>query len=186
MFVEYFYYLKERLPVSVTEYMTLIEALDKGLIHNMVEFYYISRSILCKNEHHFDIYDIAFANFFKEASLKFPEDIKKEIWDWLSKKFNPQELMELPFELSEIMEHFDIEELQKHFEELLKKQDDEHNFGDHWIGTRGTSQFGHGGENPMVCGLGAPLECGWRCRLLKNGYLRITEKILFSIPGKLK
>ncbi|GAH62279.1 unnamed protein product, partial [marine sediment metagenome] len=67
MFVEYFYYLKERLPVSITEYMTLMEALEKGLIHNMVEFYYISRSILCKNEHHFDIYDIAFANFFKDA-----------------------------------------------------------------------------------------------------------------------
>ena len=77
MFVEYFYFLKERLPVSITEYMTLMEALNKGLIHNMVEFYYTSRSILCKNEHHIDIYDIAFANFFKEAMVKFPEDIKQ-------------------------------------------------------------------------------------------------------------
>ena len=86
MFVEYFYYLKERLPVSITEYMALIEALDKGLIHNMVEFYYISRSILCKNEHHFDIYDIAFANFFKNAVIKFPDEVKQEILRGLGNK----------------------------------------------------------------------------------------------------
>ncbi len=147
MFIDYFYYLKERLPVSITEYMTLIEALDMGLIHNMVEFYYISRSILCKNEHHFDIYDIAFANFFKNASLKFPEEIKEAVWDWLQKDLQPEELQG---EFQEFLnQNFDLEELQKHFERLLKEQDDEHNFGDHWIGTQGSSPFGHSGENPM-------------------------------------
>ncbi|MHA1440191.1 MAG: VWA domain-containing protein, partial [Promethearchaeota archaeon] len=154
MFVEYFYYLKERLPVSITEYMTLIEALDKGLINNMVEFYYISRSILCKNEHHFDIYDIAFANYFKDASLKFPDDIKKQIWDWLSKSFDPKELFKLPFNFNEIIQHFDLQELQRHFEELLRRQDGEHNFGNQWIGTRGFSPFGHGGQNPMGMRIG--------------------------------
>lgn len=150
MFVEYFYYLKERLPVSITEYMTLIQALDKGLIHNMVEFYYISRSILCKNEHNFDVFDIAFANFFKDASLKFPDDIKQQIWDWLEKDFDIRELMKLPINFQELLEGFgDIEELQKRFEELLKQQDGEHNFGNQWIGTRGQSPFGHSGENPQ-------------------------------------
>ncbi|MFX1431436.1 MAG: VWA domain-containing protein [Promethearchaeota archaeon] len=210
MFVEYFYYLKERLPISITEYMTLMEALNKGLIHNMVEFYYISRSILCKNEHHFDIYDIAFANFFKEAMLKFPEDIKQEIWDWLNKditlpelieglklilreyqqylnienleqfledlleKFNtkygdtalinaPNEIkdeiwkwLEKNFDLSEVggnfqemmSQFFDLEEMQKRFDELMQMQDEEHNGGNHWIGTQGASPFGHGGQNP--------------------------------------
>lgn len=209
MFIEYFYYLKERLPVSITEYMTLLQALEKGLIRNMVEFYYISRSILCKNEHHFDIYDIAFANFFKEALIKFPEEIKQEIWDWLNKDITFQELitglqillsqygqymnvedfqqlieellkkaesgelklinapneikeelwewLQKNLDLSEInsvtqefLTHFsNIEELQKYFEELMQKQDGEHNFGDHWIGTQGTSQFGNAGQNPM-------------------------------------
>jgi len=124
-----------------------MEALDKGLIHNMVQFYYVSRSILCKNEHHFDIYDIAFANFFKNASLKFPDEIKQRIWDWLEKDLNPPEL---PDGFQEFIDQqFDLEELQKHFEELLKKQDDEHNFGHHWIGTQGDSRFGHSGQNPM-------------------------------------
>ena len=93
MFVEFFYYLKDRLPVSITEYMTLVEALDKGLIKNMVEFYYIGRYILCKNEHQFDVYDIAFANFFKDANLKFPDEIKSQIWDWLEKKMPFDELL---------------------------------------------------------------------------------------------
>jgi len=122
MFVEYFYYLKERLPVSITEYMTLMEALNKGLIHNMVEFYYTSRSILCKNEHHFDIYDIAFANFFKEAMLKFPEDIKQEIWDWLNKDITLPELIEgLQLILREYQQYINIENLEQFLEELLDK-----------------------------------------------------------------
>ena len=162
MFVEYFYYLKERLPVSITEYLTLLEALDKGLIHNMVEFYYISRSILCKNEHQFDIYDIAFANFFKGASLKFPDDIKQEIWDWLNKEIGLQELRDLGLkdlqamiaEFRDLLVDYNLEELQKRFEELLRTQDKEHNFGDHFIGTRGTSPFGHSGQNPMGINVG--------------------------------
>ena len=152
MFVEYFYYLKDRLPVSITEYMTLIEALDQGLIRNMVEFYYISRSILCKSEHQFDIYDIAFANFFKNASLKFPDEIKQQIWDWLDKEIDPKEL---PDNFQQfISEIFDLENLQKQFEELLKKQDEDHDGGHHWIGTQGDSRFGHSGQNPMGIKIG--------------------------------
>ena len=147
MFIDFFYYLRERLPVSITEFLTLLDALDKGLIRNMVDFYYISKAILCKNEHQFDIFDIAFANFFKDAALKFPDEIKQQVWDWLEKKID---LSELPQEyLDYINEYFDLEELQKSFEELLKKQDEEHNFGHHWIGTQGFSRFGHSGKNPM-------------------------------------
>ncbi|MHA1525511.1 MAG: VWA containing CoxE family protein, partial [Promethearchaeota archaeon] len=89
MFVEFFYYLKERLPVSVHEFLALSEALQKGLIHNMVEFYYTSRSLFCKNEFHFDIFDIAFANFFQDAGLKFPAEIRDEIYDWLNTDIEP-------------------------------------------------------------------------------------------------
>ncbi|MHA1689403.1 MAG: VWA containing CoxE family protein, partial [Promethearchaeota archaeon] len=149
MFIDFFYYLKERLPVSIHEYMTLMETLDKGLIHDMVEFYYISRSILCKNEHQYDVYDIAFANYFRDARLSFPEDIKKQILDWLDKKFDPSELEEMSQIFKDIIHDFNIEELQKYFEELMKKQDEEHDFGHHWIGTQGDSQFGNMGQNPM-------------------------------------
>ena len=215
MFVEYFYYLKERLPVSITEYMTLMQALNQDLIRNMVEFYYISRSILCKNEHHFDIYDISFANYFKEAMLKFPDDIKQAIWDWLDKDITVEELIEglqillsqygqyievedlkkfleellkkeggelngnllisAPSEIKEeilewlqknlnltdaniafqeMLSQFDMEELQRQFEDLLARQDEEHNFGNQWIGTQGASRFGNMGRNPMGMRIG--------------------------------
>ena len=122
MFVEYFYYLKERLPVSITEYMSLMNALNQGLIHNMVEFYYVSRSILCKNEHHFDIYDISFANFFKDAMVKFPEDVKQEIWDWLNKEITMPELIEgLQLILREYSQYINIKSLEEFLEELLEK-----------------------------------------------------------------
>ncbi|MFX1442608.1 MAG: VWA domain-containing protein [Promethearchaeota archaeon] len=146
MFVEYFFYLKQRLPVSITEYMTLMEALNQGLIGNMVEFYYISRSILCKNEHHFDLYDIAFVNFFKDAGLKFPDEIKEELWKWLEKNVK---ILHLPFDLGQWSQYFNSEDLEKQFRKLLGEQDKEHNFGNKWIGTQGTSPFGHSGQNPM-------------------------------------
>jgi uncharacterized protein with von Willebrand factor type A (vWA) domain len=133
--------------------MTLLQALDRGLIHNMIEFYYISRSIFCKNEHQFDVFDISFANFFKDAALKFPDEIKQQIWDWLAKDLNLSELQqELQGNFQQFLEQnlgFDLEELQRKFEELMKKQDEEHNFGHHWIGTQGDSQFGNSGQNPM-------------------------------------
>jgi len=216
MFVEFFYYLKERLPISITEHMTLLEALNKGLIHNMVEFYYTSRSILCKNEHHFDIFDISFANFFKNAMVQFPEDLKQEIWEWLSKPITLPELLEglellikeyqqylTEVDIKELLEDLlekyadqlegmlladapddikdeimkwlqknlsalsdsaafqemasqftNLEELQKHLEQLMQEQDEEHNFGDHYIGTQGSSPFGHSGQNPMGMRIG--------------------------------
>ena len=231
MFVEYFYYLKDRLPVSITEYMTLMQALNQGLIHNMVEFYYVSRSVLCKNEHHFDIYDIAFANFFKDAMIQFPEDIKQEIWDWLQKDITIPELtealqamlkeflnvedfqkfmedllkkqradigegliinapedikdaiwewLEKNLDLSEmdasfqamISQLFDLEDLQKKFEELMQKQDEEHNGGHHWIGTGGTSAFGHDGQNPQGLKIGG--SCGARTAV------QIAQKRIFK------
>lgn len=146
MFLDYFFYLKEILPVSITEFLTLLEALNKGLIKNMVQFYYISRSILCKNEHHFDIYDVAFANYFKDAQLKFPDEIRQEIYDWLNKDIS---LLHLPAVVEKLFPNMSLEELEKQFRKLLEEQDDEHNYGDQWIGTLGQSNFGNFGDDPF-------------------------------------
>ena len=169
MFLEYFYYLKEILPVSITEFLTLLKALDKGLIKNMVEFYFVSRSILCFNEHHFDIYDIAFANFFKDASIKFPEEIQQEIWDWLNKDIS---ILQLPAIVEKLFPHMSLEELEEQFRKLLQEQDGEHNFGDRWIGTLGQSNFGNMGQNLM--GIRIAGEDGM------GSAVRIAQKRLFK------
>lgn len=144
MFVEFFYYLKERLPVSVHEFLALSEALHKGLIHNMVEFYYTTRSLFAKNEFHFDIFDIAFANFFQDAGLKFPAEIRDEIYDWLNTDIEP---FSLPFPIEELSRYIDLEDLEKQLRQLLDEQKEAHNFGNKYIGTQGTSPFGTGGFN---------------------------------------
>ena len=144
MFLDFFFYIKEILPVSITEFLTLLEALNEGLIKNMVEFYYISRSILCNNEHRFDIYDIAFANFFKDASIKFPEEIQQEIWDWLNKNIT---ILQLPAIVEKLFPNMSLAELEEQFRKLLQEQDGEHDFGDQWISTLGQSNFGNAGQN---------------------------------------
>ncbi len=169
MFVDFFYFLKERLPVSITEYLTLLEALGKGLINNMVDFYYISRSILCKNEHLFDIFDCSFGTFFEEASIKFPVDIRQEIWNWLQKDVNVLYLLQ---EVKEMFEDFDLEALERQLEQLLKEQDKEHDFGNKWIGTQGQSPFGHSGQNTIGFRLGN--DSGMRRAI------RIAQKRIFK------
>jgi uncharacterized protein with von Willebrand factor type A (vWA) domain len=122
--------------------MTLVEALDKGLVRNAVEFYYTCRSIFCKNEHYFDIYDIAFVNFFKDASLPFPDDIKAFITHLLEEEVD---VLNIFLDIEEFLNNIDIEELKKEFEQLAQEQEEEHQFGNKMIGSQGTSKFGHKG-----------------------------------------
>ena len=66
MFIDFFYILRKRkVPVSFTEWMTLIEALAQGHISDLDEFYFLARAILVKSETYFDHYDVAFQEYFK-------------------------------------------------------------------------------------------------------------------------
>ena len=85
MFTTFFYLLKERgLDVSTTEWLTFIEALDRGLCHaSFTELYYLGRMILVKTEADFDKYDIAFKEYF--YNIKTEDEIPPEILKWLDK-----------------------------------------------------------------------------------------------------
>ncbi len=148
MFVDFFYFLKGKLPVSITEFLTLLEAFDKGLISDMVSYYYTCRSILVKSEHDFDIFDRCFASFYKDMDIEFPQSIKDEIWNWLNQ---PLDFDNLPFQLQlpPGMIPKDLEELRKYFEKIMMEQDEPHNFGNRFIGQKGTSPWGHSGKNPF-------------------------------------
>ena len=87
MFTDFFYILKKRkVPVSITEWMTLMEALARGYINNIDEFYFLARAILVKSEAYFDHYDIAFQEYFK--GLEFPVEITEQVLDWLKDPLN--------------------------------------------------------------------------------------------------
>lgn len=147
MFVQFFFLLRKRgLNISLNEWMTLLEALQLGL-HNssLSDFYYLCRSILVHDEADFDKYDQAFLEFFKD--IPFGEEIPDEVMSWLNKPLD-----DIPSLMDDLLAmgfpEEDIENLLNELKERIKEQDEEHNGGGYWVGTRGTSPFGNSGWHP--------------------------------------
>ncbi len=149
MFVDFFYHLRHRgLKVSLTEYLTLLEALHKGHSDaSLNRFYTLARSILVKRPEQYDVYDMAFAEYFKDAAWdpSVLGELTEELMDWLNDPIDKRELS--PEELA-MLEAMDLDELRREFLERLEEQDERHDGGNRWVGTGGTSPFGHGGTNP--------------------------------------
>lgn len=148
MFTSFFYLLRARgLNVSLNEWMSLIEALDKGLhASSFTGFYYLCRSVLVKSEVDFDKFDGAFLEFFKDMEFA-TDELPQELLDWLE---NPKDLpgKELDMERAMQNERLSQAEIQKMFLERLEEQKDEHNGGSYWVGTGGVSVFGNSGFSP--------------------------------------
>ncbi len=144
MFTDFFYLLRKRkVPVSITEWMTLMEALSQGLVTNLDEFYYLARAVLVKSETYFDQYDVAFQEFF--TGMEFPSDISQQILEWLKDPVNRTELTEQERALLDMM---DFDRLLREFEKRMAEQTEQHDGGNYWIGRGGTSPFGHSGKHP--------------------------------------
>jgi hypothetical protein len=150
MFTDFFYTLKRRkVPVSITEWMTLMEALSKGYISNRDEFYYLARAILVKSEAYYDHYDVAFQEYFK--GIETPAEVSEQIMEWLKDPLNRMTLTE---EERALFDSMDFDELLKEFEKRLKEQTEQHDGGGYWIGRGGTSPFGHSGYHPAGLRIG--------------------------------
>jgi len=144
LFTDFFYLLRKRkVPVSLTEWMTLMEALSQGLVTNLDEFYYLARAVLVKSETYFDQYDVAFQEFF--TGMEFPSDISAKILEWLKDPINRKELTE---EEQALLDMMDFEKLLREFEKRMAEQTEQHDGGNYWIGRGGTSPFGHSGRHP--------------------------------------
>jgi uncharacterized protein with von Willebrand factor type A (vWA) domain len=147
MFLTFFHELKASgLPVTLREYLTLMEAMDAGLARFKVEdFYYLSRAALVKDERNLDKFDRVFGHVFKglEGPTKgLLAEIPEEWLRKLTEKFLNDEEKRLIQSLGgweKIME-----ELQKR----LAEQKGRHQGGNKWIGTAGTSPYGAYGYNP--------------------------------------
>jgi uncharacterized protein with von Willebrand factor type A (vWA) domain len=150
MFTDFFYTLKrKKVPVSIIEWMTLMEALSKGCISNLDEFYYLARAILVKSESYYDHYDVAFQEYFK--GIETPEEISEQILEWLQDPINRMTLSE---EERALFDSMDFDELLKELENRLKEQTEQHDGGGYWIGRGGTSPFGHSGYHPAGIRIG--------------------------------
>ena len=146
MLIQFFLNLKEaKVPVSVREFLTLLEALKSGVIDPSIdEFYQLSRMTLVKDEQYFDRFDQVFGSYFKgvEQIIALSPDIPV---DWLEKKLQRVLSEE---EKAALQKLGGPEALRKRLEELLKEQKEWHGGGNKWIGAGGSSPFGHSGYHP--------------------------------------
>jgi uncharacterized protein with von Willebrand factor type A (vWA) domain len=147
MLINFFYTLKKAdIPVSVKEYLVLLEALQQHLAFaDMEDFYYLARTCLIKDEAHFDKYDRVFGAYFKE--LEDLNDLLEALIpeDWLRAEFMKHLSDE---EKAKIHSLGGLEELLDTFKKRLEEQKERHAGGSKWIGTGGTSPFGHSGYHP--------------------------------------
>jgi uncharacterized protein with von Willebrand factor type A (vWA) domain len=145
MLIDFFFTLKDaRIPVSIKEFLTLLEALQKNIIDTSLDdFYYLARLTLVKDEAHYDKFDRAFGLYFKGIAANFDEKSAIPL-DWLLQRMK----RELTDEQRAQLEKFGYDKLMDRLAELLKEQKERHEGGSKWIGTGGTSPFGHGGTNP--------------------------------------
>ena len=140
---------KAGVPVSITEHLSLLGALQAGVVEYDVEdFYFLARSALVKDERWFDRFDRVFATHFKglEAVSGAPDDLVRALpEDWLRKL---AEKTLSPEEMAAVEALGGFEKLMETLRQRLEEQHERHQGGSKWIGTAGTSPFGAYGYNP--------------------------------------
>ena len=145
MLIDFFLHLKtKKLPVSTREFLTLLEALKEHVAGNSIDdFYFLARTCLVKDETHYDKFDRAFGEYFKGVTQipGLEADIPEEWLKMMMKKhLTPEEKAKL--------EKLGWDKLMEEFKKRLDEQKDRHAGGSKWIGTGGSSPFGHGGYHP--------------------------------------
>ena len=147
MLLPFFYMLREGgMKTSITELLTLLEAMKKGLAGQSVDdFYYLSRATLVKDESELDRFDRIFGAYFNGVEDSLSDLFQDIPEDWLR---HQAELMLSEEERQQIESMGGFEELMRALQERLEEQDDRHEGGSKWIGTAGTSPFGAYGYNP--------------------------------------
>src|SRR6185437_8231352 len=134
-----------KLPVSIKEYLTLLEAMGKNVIGPSVdEFYYLSRAALVKDEANYDKFDRAFGEFWHGVET-IPGIEAQVPLEWLLKQV---ELTLSEEEKRQIQALGGWEKLMEELKKRLEEQKGRHQGGNNWIGTGGTSPYGAYGYNP--------------------------------------
>ncbi|MGD9551148.1 MAG: VWA domain-containing protein [Burkholderiaceae bacterium] len=157
MLIDFFYTLRAaQLPVSVKEFLSLLEALEAGIVGprsedawSLDDFYFMARLALVKDEKHYDKFDRAFAAYFKgvEAAAELARELPS---DWLTQMLE----RELSDEQKAALQKLGWDELMETLKKRLAEQKGRHEGGSKWIGTGGTSPFGNGGYNPQGIRIG--------------------------------
>ena len=147
MLLPFFYMLRQGgLKTSITEWLALLEAMQKGLAGQSVDdFYYLARTTLVKDESELDRFDRIFGAYFKGVEDSLSDLFQALPDEWLRRE---SELLLTEEERAQIEALGGFEALMQALKERLDEQEDRHEGGSKWIGTAGTSPFGAYGYNP--------------------------------------
>ncbi|MEY4160967.1 MAG: hypothetical protein RLZZ136_1588, partial [Pseudomonadota bacterium] len=159
------------ISASIKEHLMLLEALDKQVIEQTPEaFYYLSRATYVKDEGLLDRFDQVFHKVFQGVMTDYgqqPVDIPEEWLKAMAERFFSEEEMEKVKALGS------WDEIMETLKKRLEEQENRHQGGNKWIGTGGTSPFGHSGYNPEGVRIGGESKHGraikvWEQRQFKN------------------
>ncbi len=159
------------ISATVKEHLTLLDALDKDVIErNPEEFYYLARATFVKDEGLLDRFDQVFGKVFKGIMTEYGEETAEIPEEWLraiAEKYLTKE------EMAEIEKLGSWEEIMETLKKRLEEQKERHEGGSKWIGTAGTSPYGHGGYNPEGVRIGGKGKHGkavkvWEKREFQN------------------
>lgn len=147
MLIKFFLALRDGgLKVSITELLTLLEALKQDVAEMSIEsFYFLARATLVKDEKHYDKFDRVFAEYFKGVEKMFDAIVASIPDEWLRRTMD-RILTEEEKAKVEALGGWD--KLMETLRKRLEEQKERHEGGSKWIGTKGTSPFGAGGYNP--------------------------------------
>ena len=140
------------IPASFKEHLVLLEALDRDVIaQNPEAFYYLSRATFVKDEALIDRFDQVFQKVFRGVFGEYSEESASIPADWLRAV---AEKYLTPEEMAKVEELGDWDEIMETLRKRLEEQQARHEGGSKWIGTGGTSPFGHSGYNPSGVRIG--------------------------------
>jgi len=172
MLINFFFELHEgKVPVTIREFLDLLSALKSQIIYaDMDQFYHLSRTVLVKDEKHFDKFDRAFKKYFD--GLEAIDDLFETLIpdEWLRKQI---EKTLSPEEFAKLKQLGDFEKLMEEFQKRLQEQKKRHQGGNKMIGTGGTSPYGAYGQNPAGFRMAGPGRTGkavkvWEKRQYRN------------------
>ena len=147
MLIRFFYMLREGgVPVSLTEFLVLLEALEARVIGlSAEEFYWLARTALVKDERWYDRFDRVFAAHFKGLEQSFEALLAEVPGEWLRRS---SALFLSEEDKARIQALGGWDKLMETLRQRLEEQKGRHQGGSKWIGTGGTSPFGADGYNP--------------------------------------
>ena len=150
MFIPFFENLRSaKIPVSLREYLSFLEATKTGLVLYDIEgFYFLARTAMVKDERNIDKFDQVFSSTFKGLENISVDDVLEAVNlpnDWLTKMAEKHLTKE---EMAEIEALGGFEKLMETLKKRLEEQKGRHQGGNKWVGTAGTSPFGAYGYNP--------------------------------------